>query len=237
VVVEYEVPYLGMAPCGEGVASFRFEKPDGYAFTPGQFFTITLETREGMESKHFSHADAPGDPVVELTTRLSGSPFKDALLALAPRTEVRISGPKGRLGVPDDATAIGFLAGGVGITPAHSIIRDAVSRSTGLRIALFYGNRDENCVPYGDEFRTYASSTPGFLFVETFDDPAEDWTGETGFITADLVRRHLSEPTDMPWIVAGPPRMVEAMKRVVDDLALPPDSVSYEVFAGYDPKG
>jgi len=237
VVAEYEVAYLGTAPCGEGIASFRFAKPDGYTFTPGQFFTITIETREGMQSKHFSHADAPGDPVVELTTRLSGSAFKDALLALTPRAHARISGPKGRLGVPDGATAIGFLAGGVGITPAHSIIRDAVTRGTGLHIALFYGNRNENCVPYGEELRGYAASTPGFLYVETFDEPADDWTGESGFITADLVRRHVSEPADRHWIVAGPPLMVEAMRRVVSDLSLPVDSVSYEVFAGYDPKG
>lgn len=237
MAADHDVTYIGTASCGEGIASFRFSKPDGYTFSPGQFFTLTLETREGVVSKHFSHADSPDDPVVEITTRLSGSAFKDALLALKPGTAVRINGPKGRLGVPDGATEIGFLAGGVGITPAHSIIRHTVSRKSELDIALFYGNRDEACIPYGEEFRGYAASVPGFVYVETLDHPGQSWSGESGFISAELVRRYLADPAGRHWIVAGPPPMVEAMRSVVDDLGLARSAVSYEVFAGYGPYG
>jgi ferredoxin-NADP reductase len=235
IVAEYELTYLGTATCGEGVASFRFSRPDDYTFTPGQFFSLSLETRDGVETKHFSHADAPEDPAIELTTRLSGSAFKDALLELIPGASVRIAGPKGRLGVPDGVTAVGFLVGGIGITPAHSIIRDAVVRATGLDIALFYGNRDETCVPYGDEFRGYAASVPGFLYVETLDHPGPEWDGESGFITADLVLARLVDPPARHWIVAGPPPMVAAMRKVTEELGLPTSSVSFEVFAGYEP--
>ncbi len=234
MAAEYELTYLGTTPCGEGVASFRFSKPEGYAFSPGQFFSLSFETRDGVETKHFSHADAPGDPYVELTTRLSGSAFKDGLLSLEPATPVWIAGPKGHLGVPEGAKSVGFLAGGVGITPAHSIIRDAALRGSGLEIALMYGNRDESCIPYGDEFRGYVASLPGFVYVETLDHPTADWDGESGFISADLVGRHLGNSGDRHWIVAGPPLMVDAMRRVVGDLNLPDGAVSYEVFAGYD---
>lgn len=237
MTAEYQLPYVGTAACGEGVASFRFSKPPGYIFTPGQFFSLTLTTRDGDETKHFSHAEAPGDTYVELTTRLSGSAFKDALLALEPGAVVGISGPKGRLRVPEGVSAVGFLVGGVGITPAHSIIRDAALRASGLHIALVYGNRDETCVPYGEEFRTYAASIPGFVYVETLDHPSGEWAGESGFINADLVRRHLEDPADRHWIVAGPPVMVDAMRTVVEDLNVSEGAVSYEVFAGYDRNG
>ncbi len=234
--VEYEVAFLGTRPCADGVASFRFSRPEGYSFTPGQFFGLALDTSEGVESKFFSHADAPGDGVTELTTRLSGSSFKTALVGLETGAKVRLSGPHGRLGVPEGTDTIGFLTGGVGITPAHSIIRDAMQRSSGLNIALFFGNRDEDCIPYGEEFRSYAAA--GMLqYVETLDHPGPGWAGESGFITADLVRRHMAEPGDRPWIVAGPPPMVDAMKAVVAELGLAPGSVSYELFAGYGQKG
>lgn len=237
MAADYEAIFREHVPCGEGIASFRFSRPDGYSFVPGQFLTLTLSTRDGVAAKHFSHADAPDDPVIEITTRLSGSAFKDALLALEPGTPVTISGPKGRLRVPEGADAIGFLAGGVGITPAHSIIRDAASRHTGLQVALFFGNRDETCIPYASEFRRYGATVPGFLYVETLDHPASGWTGESGFISAGLVRRYLAEPGSRHWIVAGPPPMVDAMKRVVAELDLLPDAVSYELFAGYGPGG
>lgn len=233
---EYEVVYLETRPCAEGVASFRFSRPEGYSFTPGQFFSLTLVTNDGAESKFFSHADAPADAAIEMTTRLSDSLFKRALVELQPGATVTVSGPRGRLGVPEGADSIGFLTGGVGITPAHSIIRDAMQRSTGLDIVLIYGNRDEQCIPYGDEFRGYAEAG-ALLYVETLDHPGAGWQGESGFITADLVRRHVAQPEDRHWIVAGPPPMVDAMKRVVADLGLPSESVFYELFAGYGPNG
>lgn len=233
-VGEHEVTFIGRAECGEGVATFRFSRPDGYAFEPGQFYLLKLETRDGVVSKPFSHADAPDDPAIELTTRLTGSAFKDALLALEAGAVVSVSGPKGRLSVPDGGRAVGFLAGGIGITPAHSIIRHAVLRKTGLSITLFYGNRDEACIPYGEEFRGYAATVPRFDYIETLDHPGPDWSGESGFISAELVRAYVADPAALHWIVAGPPPMVEAMRKIVDELGLSPESVSYEVFSGYD---
>ncbi|PKQ19651.1 MAG: hypothetical protein CVT66_09040 [Actinobacteria bacterium HGW-Actinobacteria-6] len=234
---DYDVTYLGFWPCAEGIGSFRFSRPSGYSFTPGQFFSLSLETEDGLVSKFFSHADAPDDPAIELTTRLSGSVFKNTLLALSVGDAVRISGPKGRLGVPEGASAVGFLAGGVGITPAHSIIRDVMHNDKPLEVALFYGNRDEGCIPYGAEFRKYASANPRFVYVDTLDHAGPAWTGESGFISAEMIRRYLSDPGALHWIVAGPPPMVDAMKRVVSDLELPPERVSYELFAGYGPNG
>lgn len=233
---EYDIAYLGTRSCAVGVASFRFVRPKGYSFIPGQFFTLTLETHEGVTSKQFSHADAPGDDAIELTTRLSDSAFKQTLVHLEPGSIVHISGPKGRLGVPEGASAVGFLTGGVGITPARSIIRDAIQRKSGLDIALFYGNRDEDCIPYGEEFRSYAAAQR-MAYIETLDHPLPQWAGEAGFITADLVRRHVADPAARYWIVSGPPPMVDAMKVVVGNLGVPADSVAYELFAGYGPNG
>lgn len=233
----FETEFTGSASCGEGVASFRFRKPAGYTFIPGQFFSLTLELEGGPTSKYFSHADAPGDPIIELTTRLTGSEFKNALLALEPGQTVSLDGPKGRLRVPEGAASVGFLAGGVGITPAHSIIRDAVLRPRPIEMYLFYGNRDEGCVPYGDEFRRYAEGSDWFTYVETLDNPGPTWKGETGFISAEMILSRVRQPLDTHWIVAGPPPMVDAMKLVVSDLRLPPESVSYELFSGYAPKG
>lgn len=234
---DYDVAYLGFRPCADEIGSFRFSRPSGYSFTPGQFFALSLQTEEGLVAKFFSHADAPDDPEIELTTRLSGSVFKSQLLALSAGDVVRISGPKGRLGVPEGASAVGFLAGGVGITPAHSIIRDVMHTDSPLEVALFYGNRDETCIPYGDEFRGYAAANPRFVYVDTLDHPGPDWTSESGFISAEMVRRYVSDPAALHWIVAGPPPMVEAMKRVVSDLGLSSERVSYELFAGYGPNG
>lgn len=227
------VRYLGQIPCAEGIATFRFSKPEGYTFIAGQFFTLTLDTRDGEQSKHFSHASAPEDEDLELTTRLTGSAFKDALSGLAPGVEVTLTGPRGKLVVPASAANVGFLTGGVGITPAHSIIRHLVMSGSPAGIALFYGNRSDDCVPYGAEFRALRVARDRFTLVEVIEQPTPAWNSEVGRIDAGLVRRYLSSPEEYYWIVSGPPPMVDAMKAVVAELDLPDGTVAFESFAGY----
>jgi ferredoxin-NADP reductase len=229
----YATTYLGHGGCAPGVETFRFARPDGYTFRPGQFFQLTIATRDGEQTKHFTHADAPDDPAIEMTTRLTGSAFKDGLLALDVGVEVRIRGPMGNLAVPEGAESVGFLTGGVGITPAHSIIRDAKLRESALRFALFYANREPGCIPYADEFREYAARDSGFSYVEVVEVPDAEWTGPIGYLTPEIVRAGVDPREIDHWIVSGPPAMIEAMGKVVAALEIPPEAVSYERFAGY----
>jgi ferredoxin-NADP reductase len=216
-----------------GTGTFRFEKPDGYAFAPGQYALFTLATRDGDQTKPFTLDQAPADPFLEITTRLSGSAFKDELEALRPGDVVRVGGPLGRMTLPQRTAKVAFLVGGVGITPARSIIRDAVQRGTGLEVALFYGNQDQSGIPFGDEFDGYAAAHPEILVVHVLAVPLPGWVGETGFITAEIVRRHVDAMDGWHWVVTGPPAMIDAMKRVLTDLEIPEDRISMESFAGY----
>jgi ferredoxin-NADP reductase len=229
----HTVPFQAHMSCAASTGTFRFGKPAGYSFEPGQYFSLTLDTREGEQTKHFSHCDAPGDPYVELTTRLSGSAFKDALLDLRMDDLVRIAGPRGRLTLPDGTMRVGFLVGGVGITPAHSIIRDAVSRATGLDVLTFFGNPDQSCIPFKAEFDEIEATHPGIRFVHVLQLPPEGWDGERGFISAELVRRHCDPLDGRYWISAGPPAMTDAMTRVFAELGVPQERVAMERFAGY----
>lgn len=229
----YTVRFHAHMPCAPATGTFRFGKPAGYAFTAGQYFSLTLQTREGEQTKHFSHCDAPADPYVELTTRLTGSAFKDALSALRPGDEVRITGPRGRLTVPGGVVWVGFLVGGVGITPARSIIRDAVGRGTGLDVLCFDGNLDQSCIPFKREFDVYEATYPEIRFVHVLQEPLPGWEGESGFITAEVVRRYCDPLDGRYWISAGPPAMAEAMKRVFAELQMPEERFAMELFTGY----
>lgn len=215
--------------CGGDVVMYRFALPEGYQFRAGQWFRLTLQTAEGPETKTFSHCSAPSDGTIELTTRLSGSAFKAALGRLAPGDEVTVSGPGGRLRIPDGASRITFLVGGVGVTPVRSLLRDAVSGNRVFDDALLvYGNRAPDCAPYLQEFEGMASI--GVRVVEVYERLETGQHGERGFITAELVRR-LQDPSDgRPFMVAGPPVMVSAMERVLDDLGVADDRRIVEWF-------
>jgi ferredoxin-NADP reductase len=229
----YETGFLAGETVAPATASLRFVKPAGFAYRAGQFALLRLGTREGEQTKAFTLSSAPGDPYLEITTRLTGSAFKDALVALRPGARVGFSGARGRMTAPDDAGRIAFLVGGVGVTPARSIIRDSVQRATGSEFALFYGNRDEGSIPFGAEFDGYAAAYPRIRVVHVLEHPGEGWTGEAGYISASVVRRHIDPLDGWDFFVSGPPSMIEPMRLVVAELAVPEDRLTFESFAGY----
>lgn len=227
---KYSVEFIERIPCGSDIASFRFARPDGYGFVAGQHLILGVETAEGPQSKPFTHSSAPDDEYLEITTRLSGSAFKNALLALAPGDRVQVSGPAGHLMLPPDTRCIRFLVGGVGITPARSMLRDAVHRDmTWDDAVLFYGNRDPSCMPFMDEFE--AMRGRGVRIVSVVEHPDETWSGPVGFITAALVRQHV-DPTEGIFLTSGPPVMVTAMERVMDELGIADERRMIERFSG-----
>ncbi len=102
-----------------------------------------------------------------------------------------MTGPGGRLALPADATRVAFLVGGVGITPVRSMLRDAVVQGRRFDDALlFYGNRDDSCVPFEEEFEAMADI--GVRTVLCFEHPPIGWQGDSGFITAEMVGRLLT---------------------------------------------
>lgn len=227
--IPHRVILLGVESCGADVVMLRFSRPEGYEFTPGQWFTLTLETAEGKQTKTFSHCSAPSDDYLEMATRLSGSVFKKALAALAPGDHAVVMGPGGHLALDPEAEYVCFLVGGTGITPVRSMLRDAAYHHRVFADALLlYGNRDAECVPFADEFEGMASG--GVRFVPCYENPPVGWTGPTGFITADTVRGLLPERERFTFFVAGPPLMVSVMERVLDELEVPDDRRRVERF-------
>jgi ferredoxin-NADP reductase len=217
----------------DGIRLLTLSRPEGYRFLAGQFMSLTLETREGRQTKSFTHSDAPDDACSRVLTRATGSAFKDALIALRPGDGVSVAGPYGALTVPEGARKVAFLVGGVGVTPAASIVRDAVLRCMGLPCVVFYGVAASACIPLAGEFDSYSAADPEVRFIYVASDPESGWTGERGHIDADLVRRHCDPLDGWHWFVSGPPAMVEAMRSVLTTLGVLEPSTSFEQFAGY----
>lgn len=216
-----------------GVLLASFARPEGFDFEPGQYVLLELETADGMQVKPFTITSAPADEAVEIATRLTGSTFKDALAALTPGDEVALSAPLGSRVVPLAAKKALFLVGGVGVTPARSVLRDAAATASGLDAVLVYGNRDQSNVPFGEEFATMEAADPRLRTVLVMSEPLDGWPGETGHITAELVRRRVPDFAERHTVVTGPPAMVEAMVGVIAELGVPEERTTVERFAGY----
>lgn len=219
-MLTYRTEIVSRALCGADVLVLRLAKPAGYTFTAGQWFRVTVDTAQGPDTRTFSHAAAPADATIDVATRLSSTAFKQALSALGPGDTVEVSAPGGRPSLPTDVRKVGFLVGGVGITPVRSVLRDRVSAGARFDDAvLLYANRDDSCEPFLGELLEMAPH--GVCVERVLERPPAGWAGASGFITPELVGSAVDEAASRHWMVAGPPAMVDAMDRVLDAVGVP----------------
>ncbi len=223
----------------DGTMAFWFEPPAGFRFKPGQFVEFTLIDPPRRDAKGntraLSLASSPRDPLVLVATRLSRSAFKENLREAPPGTPLEGIGPMGVLTLHEDpALPAVFLTGGIGITPVRSIVKHATEERLPHRLAVFYSNRTLAASAFLDDFARWAKENPNLLFVPTLtDERPADWRGESGFIDAAMIRRHLADPTQAIYYIVGPPAMVEAMKQLAATLGVAAERVKTEDFIGY----
>lgn len=224
----YETRVQGIDLCGADIVTVRLERPEGYQYRAGQWFRVTLQTAQGPDTRTLSVASSPYDSWIEFTTRRSDSAFKQATFSLAEGDVVEVTAAAGRFKLPEGDT-FAALIGGIGITPLHSMLRTAVAEGRVFRDGLLiYGNRDTSCEPYLSELEAMGDN--GVRFVRVLERAPEEWVGERGFISADIVSRHLGADDGRPFVVSGPPVMVNAMTAILDTLGIEPERWHVESF-------
>ncbi len=233
------------------IVSFRFKRPEAYRFQAGQWFVITFPSADPEEpwEHHFSHSDAPSDPWMEFTTRLRGSDFKNALSALPAGSPVEVEGPYGAFVVPPDVERAAFLAGGIGITCARSILRwvahvweaarvdpPAGGEETALalrEVVLFFANRSEDAIPFEDELEELSRKSPWLRIVHVISQPGEAWQGYSGHVDRKILEEELGDPASWCYFVSGPPPFDLAMREMLLAGGISDDRVKLERFEGY----
>lgn len=225
----------------EGTMLFHFEKPQGFTYQAGQTIDLTLinpsETDEEGTSRTFSLTSAPEDADLEITTRMRDTAFKRVLGKMEPGADITVDGPFGSFLLHENVSRPAvFLAGGIGITPFHSIIKDATARALPHKIILFYSNRRPEDTAFLEELLDTEKKNPNFKLVATMTDmekSAQAWTGERGYITADLIKKYVPEGELPVYYLAGPPVMVVAMRDMLKAAGVSGDDIRFEDFAGY----
>jgi ferredoxin-NADP reductase len=208
-------------------------------FAAGQYFWVTLldppyEDEKGPR-RHITVVTSPNDRgVLGLATRIRESAFKRSLAELPVGSEVEVEQPKGDFGLPEDTgQPYVFIAGGIGITVFHSMLRYIAEEGLPHRVTLVYSNRDRESTAFLDELRELEQAIPSLRVVLTMtDDPG--WDGETRRIDATMLRDHLDgDLGSFTYLVAGPPGMVEAMEELLKAEGVPETQIRPERFSGY----
>ena len=133
---------------------------------------------------------------------------------------IRVEGPAGNFTLSDalPATPLLFIAGGTGIAPMRSMIRDLLDARHAAPLALVYSARTPSEFAYLEELRGLAHERRLALTL-TLTGDAEDWQHARGRTGPD----HLSDlvtPETLAYI-CGPPAMVRDVPAALTSIGLP----------------
>jgi ferredoxin-NADP reductase len=201
----------------ENIWTFYLKPDRPLDYTAGQFIELTLKHHSPDsrgEKRWFTLSSAPSDEFLTITTRINqvkSSSFKKALTRLVPGQELTMSEPMGDFVLPKlIQTPLVFVAGGIGITPYHSILNWLIGTHAKRPIQLIYGVRNEDDIIFQDTFREAGQHVS--VVVES---PSSAWGGERGSLSAELILG-LTKPTaDSLIYVAGPEPMTEALEKAL----------------------
>lgn len=235
------VKLIGRELVAEGTMAFHFTKPDGFLYKAGQFGDFTLidppETDAEGNIRGFSLASAPYEKDLTIATRLRDTAFKRVMRELPDGTQLKLDAPYGSFTLHHKATLPAvFLTGGIGITVVRSILLDAIHQGVPRRIALFYSNRRPEDAAFLEELRQLAAQNPQVTFVPTMtkmERSRQAWTGETGYITQEMLQRYVDDLTAPIYYSTGPATLVAAMRNLLNEAGVDDDAIRTEEFTGY----
>jgi ferredoxin-NADP reductase len=151
-------------------------------------------------------------------------------------TEVKIGSAAGSFTLhKNPAKPAVFLAGGIGITPFLSMVRQADHDRLPHKLYLFYSNRRPEDAAFLNTLQTLETN-PNFHLICTMTEMSKskkEWKGETVLIDKEMLSRHLAVLQGPIYYIAGPPTMVAAMRQTLEIASIDEDDIRAEEFAGY----
>src|ERR1700746_1734973 len=240
-VSAYASKLLNRAGVAEGTMAFHFEKPPGFDFKPGQSVDLTLlnppETDSEGNIRTFSVVSAPFEDRLMFATRMRDTAFKRSLKKVPLGTVVKMDSAMGSFTLhKNSAKPAVFLAGGIGITPFSSIVRQADPDRTSHKLCLFYSNRRPEDAPFVEVLQNLEKTNPNFCFIATMTEMSRSkktWNGETGRMYKEILANYLNDVRGPIYYIAGPPAMVSGLRKMLVASGVDEDDIRTDEFAGY----
>ena len=205
-------------------------------FYAGQYMVLDLEIGQSVISRPYSISSAPADArkengFVEITVRRSRG---DGFIADYINDSVKPGDTfRGLIGCGQfyyeplrDAKHVVALAGGVGITPFASMAKEVANGTLGIDLTILYGSVSSDDIVLKDELEAIKSDKVHVVHVLSGDEP--DWTGERGFLTAELIKKYSAE--DTTYFICGPQAMYTFLREELKKLGAPARRIRFEVF-------
>lgn len=199
---------------------------------PGQFMMIQFRVAGITREWHpFTISSAPSDPALTVSMKESGD-WTATLGNLKPNTPTRVEGPYGRFSyqcVPADTRGYVFLAGGIGITPLRSMIRELCANNDTRPLTLLYNARTLQDFAFKDELDALARQYTNLKLV--YITSQEKSSGRFGRIDAQCIQDEINDISTQHYFICGPKPMMAAVRTTLRTLGVAKSRLHTEEFS------
>jgi ferredoxin-NADP reductase len=202
-------------------------------FQAGQYINVFVEIGGVRTSRPYSIASSPTQiGYYEITVRRVEDGFVSNYLLdeLKPGDKLSTSSPAGTFHYNPlmHGDSLAFIAGGSGITPFMSMIREAADKNLKRRMHLIYGCKVENDVIYRDELERITAAHRNITWDLVVSEPSPSCSGLKGFINASLIKERLGNMEKM-FFLCGPEAMYQFCQPELENLPIPARKIKKEV--------
>jgi Na(+)-translocating NADH:ubiquinone oxidoreductase F subunit len=156
--------------------------------------------------------------------------------SLKPGDRVTAVGPFGDFHIRSTQREMVYIGGGAGMAPLRAHLAHLFeNEQTPRKVSYWYGARSRQEIFYEEYFEALADKHQNFSFHVALSDPQPDdgWDGLTGFIHEVVREKYLSHhghPKAVEFYLCGPPMMIKACTKMLVDLGVEGQQISYDEF-------
>ena len=210
-------------------------RPDGnreFTFLPGQFAWLTLfHSPFALKEHPFSiSSSAMQTETIHLTIKELGD-FTARIKDVIPGQIAYIDAPYGAFSIDRHPSSdYVFVAGGIGIAPIMSMLRTLADRGDKRSLLLIYAHKSWENLTFQEELKKLKEQL-NLRVVYVLENPSDDWQGESGFITDDMLTRYLPDvPEQYEYYLCGPLAMTAIVEKALQKQGVPLYRMHSELF-------
>jgi predicted ferric reductase len=179
-----------------------------FKFSAGQFAWITIHPSPFSLQQHpFSIASSEQNSSLTFTAKDVGD-FTSQWKDLKPGGKVFVEGPFGSF-ISTKNDPIFLIMGGIGITPAMSMLRTLRDKHDPRKTILIYANLNWEDISFREGLEELQNII-NLEVIHLLEEPPEDWSGEKGLIEERLLAKYLPRDTEkFMFFICGPKPLMD----------------------------
>lgn len=223
------------------IFEFIFNKEGKLNFLPGMYMEWTINTKESDNRGNRRYVTIASSAKEDLSFIIKipekASVWKRSIEIMPIGDTIYAGSLSGEFLLPNNINekdSFVFIAGGIGITPFISMIKDIIENNRKININLFYISKDSTEFIYKELFdKAKAFGIETNYILSGSDKIPPNWQGLTGFLDEKIIKAKVNDFAKAKYYISGPNMMVHSYTNTLLHMGINKNNIKTDYFPGY----